>query len=312
MREGLRRIGRALFIGAAFVFLAVTIARQREELVSYEWKVEPLRLGASTLVFIAVLAAGVRIWSSVLRRFGATIAYRDLARIWFLSSLGRYIPGKVWQFVGVAEMSRAARIPALLGITSLLVYMGFQVLAAGLVSIYLLPTAAAGRLADLVPLLRACAPVLLVAAHPRVLNGVISSMARLMKRPLAPWGGSWLDGLTLVAASGMLWVGFGVAFHLFVGSLADVPPDRFGAMTAVYALSFLAGYLAVVAPAGLGAKDGAMALLLSVSLPTPIGVAAALAIAARIWSIVGDVVPALVFLVEPKPRADSSPGSTRP
>lgn len=312
MREGLRRVGRALFVGAAFLFLAISLASQREELLAFEWKVEPVRLGLSTLVLIAVLAVGVWIWARVLRHFGAIIAYRDLARIWFLSSLGRYIPGKVWQFVGVAEMSRAASIPALLGITSLLVYMGFLVLAAGLVSIYLLPSTAAGPLADVFPVIRLCAPLLLIATHPRVLNSVISVMSKMMKRQLAPWGGSWTAALALVAVAAGVWVGFGAAFHLFLSSLAEVPSNQFGALTAVYALSFLAGHLAFVAPAGLGAKDGAMALLLSVVLPTPIGVAAALSVAARIWSIVGDVVPALFFLLGSKTRGATSSRSVTP
>ncbi len=40
------------------------------------------------------------IWFFVVRSFGLTISFADAVFSWYLSSMGRYIPGKVWQFVG--------------------------------------------------------------------------------------------------------------------------------------------------------------------------------------------------------------------
>src|SRR5690606_21293243 len=120
MRAVLRRVGAALFIGDAFYFLGRALVDQREQLAAFDWSVEPIGLAASLVALVAVLAGGVAIWASVLRHLGHRVRFLDLLRIWFLSSLGRYIPGKIWQFVGVAEMSRASGIPALVGITSLM------------------------------------------------------------------------------------------------------------------------------------------------------------------------------------------------
>ena len=53
----------------------------------------------------------------------------------------------------------------------------------------------------------------------------------------------------------------------------------------------------MIAPAGLGAKEGALTGLLLGLLPLP--VAAAVAVASRIWSAVAEVVPALIFLRGP-------------
>lgn len=311
MRIDLRRLAALAFVTVAFAFLGLALWRQREELLAFDWQIEPVRLALSLVALVATLLGGVAIWTRVLAHLGVRIGFRPLARVWFLSSLGRYIPGKIWQFVGVAELSRSAGISALVGITSLVVYMGFVALAAAAVGVLLFPLDAAGGLASMLLFARSLAPLALLAVHPRVIATMVRLAERLARRPFAPWLGSWRDGILLLAAAAVQWLGFGLAFHLLVSSLVDVGPAALPEITATYALAFLAGYLAFVAPAGLGAKDGAIAVLLSAALPVPLGVAAMLAVAARVWSIAGDVVPALFFLRGPG-RSAHAPASTTP
>lgn len=306
MRSTLRRVARRGFVLAGMIFLVLALVSQRDELAAFDWELAPAPMAASTLLLIGVLGGGVAIWRSVLLRFGVQIRFLTLARIWFLSSLARYIPGKVWQFVGVAEMSRATPIPALVGITSLLVYMGISLLAAIVVGTALIPVAAAGPFVGLVVPARILAPLSLLLLHPRLLDGLMRVGARLLRRPIATWQGSWGDGLALFLACAAQWFGFGVAFYLFLSSqaglvtIADLP-----AMTAVYALAFAIGYLAIIAPAGFGAKEGATLVLLGSTLSLPLGVATALAVAARVWTIVAEVLPALLLLRIPQDSASA-------
>lgn len=299
-RARIRRVSAAVFIIAAFLFLAGTAARQFDELATYDWDIAPLGLVGSVLLLIGVLTGGVAIWHRVLRHMGHRIAFGVLVRIWFLSSLGRYIPGKVWQFVGVAELSRACGLPALAGITSLVVYIGFAAVAAGLVGVYLLPSDAARGWAPLLQVIRLAGPVVLLLLHPRVIDFALAALHRLTRRSLGRWDATWLDNVVLVAACCAMWLAFGLAFLLFIGSVAAPGIASFPALTAAFALSFLAGYMAIIAPAGLGVKDGALAVLLAVTMNVPLGVAATLSLAARAWSIAGDALPALVFIRSPR------------
>src|SRR5690606_15700110 len=123
---GIRRIGTILFIATAALFLGAALIRLGEQLRVFEWQIAPARLELSTLALTGAFAHVLSIWGMVLRRFDIRIPFRTLARIWFLSNLGRYIPGKIWQFVGVAELSRGAGVTGILGITSLMVYMGYS------------------------------------------------------------------------------------------------------------------------------------------------------------------------------------------
>jgi uncharacterized membrane protein YbhN (UPF0104 family) len=83
------------------------------------------------------------------------------------------------------------------------------------------------------------------------------------------------------------WVLYGAAYFLFLNALADVPSNALVASTGVNTLSFLAGYLAIPAPGGLGVRESAMTVLLNPILPA--GVAAVVAVGARLWSIVAEL-----------------------
>lgn len=298
----LRRVARIALVLLSFVCLAILLVRQREQLAAYSWEVRPLRLGLSVLAFAAVLVASVGIWARTLKGFGMTVPFPVLARIWFLSNLSRYIPGKIWQFVGVAELSRAVGLPALTSLASLLVFMGVTLVAAVFVGAFLMP--AAGPIANVVVGMRIAAPFLLLLLHPAAIGAGVQLASRLTRRPLAPWQGTWGDGLVVFALCVLEWLGMGAAFTLFVASVAHVDATAFPLATAAFSLSFVAGY-AVLLPAGLGAKEGALALLLGTMLPLP--VAAAVAVAARVWTILAELLPVCIFLRPIRWRASGEP-----
>lgn len=293
-RSSLRRIGGTLFIVAALSFLALTVVRQREELRAYDWSFEGGWLALSFVLLLCGLVASAVIWRRVLAAFDHDVALVPLARVWFVSSLGRYIPGKVWQLLGVADMARALGIDAVTSITSLAIYMLYATLSALVLGVYLFPLGASAALDAPLLVARWVAPVALLLLHPALVRGALRIAERLLRRELRPWRGSIVDAATLLAMCVGQWLVYGAAFHAFTASLTDAPIALFPHLVASFALSFVAGYVVVIAPAGLGAKEGALALLLSSVMP--LGVAAAVAIGARLWTVTGEVVPALLLL----------------
>ena len=297
-----RKIVTVLFIAAAFGFLGLAVARNIEELRGFRWEVQPVLLGASVVAHIAVLLWGVRVWQLLLRRFQVGISFRSLARIWFISGIGRYIPGKVWQFVGVAHLGSAAGLSPMMGITSLAVQMGLTLLGAALASVYLLPIdvlhtlapAAAENTGRILIILRWAAPLGILLVHPRVIGSGLTLFRKVSRRPVGEWDGSWLGGIWLLVLSVIGWVLYGLAFYLFLASLIPLSLSVLPAVTAMNALAFVVGYLVFIAPAGIGPKEGALTALLATLVPVP--VAAVLAIAARLWTVAAEVLPALLLL----------------
>lgn len=309
-----RRALSFLLIAAAFAFLAREILRNVDSLRDFDWQLRPGMLALSLLALVVVLFLGVAYWAVVLRSFGVRIPLIPLARTWFLANLSRYIPGVVWQFVSLAQLGGAAGMGAVLSITSLLVQMGFTLLSAAALGLLILPGSPLGAAYPALEGLRWLAPLALVAVHPAVIRTLVRLMARLSRREAVEWEGSWAEGVGLLALATLLWLAYGATFFLFLNSFVYLPMAMLPAVIAVHALSFLVGYLAFFAPAGLGFKEAALTLLLAGLMPS--SVAASLAVAARLWSIAGEAIPALALLPGsingaeaplPPPPADAGP-----
>jgi glycosyltransferase 2 family protein len=304
VRSSRRRVAGLLFGAAVIAFLALFVARNIDQLREHEWSIRPGILALAVVVNIAGLAWGVAVWRLVLRRMQVQVGYLQLARVWFISGLGRYIPGKIWQFVGAAQLGQGAGLPVGATVTSLAVHTLFFIYGALLTALYLVPTST-NEVADaIVPALRWAGVLLLLLAHPTILRSALRLVGRIAPGATLDWTGNWLEGIGLIALSVVGWVLTGAAFFLFVMALTPLPLSAFGALIGINALAFVAGYLVFVAPAGLGVRELSLTVLLSAFVPTE--VAALIAVAARLWTVLSEVIPAAVLLVLPRPTAPSN------
>lgn len=303
----MRRLAGALFVAVAFGFLFLIVFREAGQLKAQTWTVRPVLMGASLLLHIAGLLCGVATWRLVIRAMGYRVPFRQLARIWFLSGLGRYIPGKIWQFVGAAHIGRGSGLPAAVTVTALAAHTLFFLIGAALVSLYLVPEGLGISGSSLIALWW-LAPALFILVHPAVVGWALSLIRRITKKELVAWTAGWGVGAGIVMLAVVCWVITGAALHLFILSLTPLPPSAFLSVIGMNALSFIVGNLVFIAPAGLGAKEGTLTLLLAAHVAGP--AAALIAVAARLWTVAAEVLPAL-FLLRDRDRADEAPVLTR-
>lgn len=304
----LRRIIALLLIGGAAWYLGRAISTNWEALGTYEWQVRPWLLTGSVILHVLVLGWGVWVWGRVLRRFGGPeVTLPVLLRIWFVSNLARYIPGKIFQFVAVVQLGRGTGISNDVLLGSLLLHAALALLAAIVVAAWTV-TGALFPLAS--PLL--VGTIVTIAAgglvHPALLNRGMAIGSRMLRRPLLEWRAGWLTGLRLLGLSIVSWWFYGIAYAMLLASLTAVPFDAFHHLVGINALSFAAGYAAIVAPGGLGVREAAMSGLLLPLLPQ--GVAALVAIVSRLWTIAAELIGGL--LVIGLVRGSSRPGSETP
>lgn len=296
-----------VLIAATLVFLGLAIARNWTQIAAFDWSIRPLELGASVLVLIAAMAWGVFVWHRVIARFEAPgLRFRTLLWIWFLSNLARYVPGKIWQFVGAVQLGRRAGVAPSVILTSMVVHTGLTLVSAALVSLLAIPTVLdeLGTAGALLLVAAAGSGVLLV--HPAVLNFGLHMVPDRLSAEGLTWTGSWADGVRLLALSTAAWLIYGAAFVLFARSLVPIPIALAPALIAANALAFLIGYMFFVAPGGLGAREAALALLLG---PLgSLGVAAVIAVAFRLWLIIGEVAGAAIVAALPGATPPEGPG----
>ena len=299
-RRALTTAAQVLVIAAVVWFATRTLQGQWAELRGRAVTLEPRWSGVagSAVLVLFTYALLIESWRSLVHAWGDRLTYADAARIWAVSNLGRYVPGKVWsigamgilaQRVGVSPTGAAAS--AILG-TLVNLAAGFIVLfVAGPVVISTLAPAAAPY-AALLPVLGIGA----LFALPALLPVAAGVAARVARRPYAPRRLKMATLLVVAGANVASWLLYGVAFRWLAGALLPGLAGKWVEYVAVFAGSYLAGYLALVVPGGLGVREiamtGALVRLGAASAPE----AALLAVASRLWLTVLELLPGLVFI----------------
>jgi len=271
-------------------------------------------LALSIPLLLGVFFVAARFWGLMVGELGGPDPGGGASfRIVMVANLGRYLPGKLWPLAGLAILSRREGIPASTGTTAGLLVQGFSLAGAAVVALPILllgvgqgvdPSAAESALgglpapppgAGLAGLVAVGVLLLLVllASVPAVTGSGLRLLFRLARRdpeeaprPGASFGPRWLLLHTL------LWVGYGLAFALFLHGLGfDVPV---GVSVPAFTAAYLLGYVALFAPAGIGIREGVLIAFLQPSLG---GAAAAVAVLARVWMTLVELIPAGILAV---------------
>jgi uncharacterized membrane protein YbhN (UPF0104 family) len=211
-------------------------------------------------------------------------------RVVLLSNLGRYLPGKFWQIAGLAILGRRAGVSATISTASGVLGQCFALAAAGIVAFPVLLQDGGDAGDPTLILISALLLFLLLgaASTPRVLRSALGLAFRIAKLPAEEipkgrlsFGPRWLTWHLFI------WGMYGAAFLLFLHGVG-FNGSRF-IFASAFAAAYLLGYIAIFAPAGIGVREGVLVALLR---PEVGGSAIGIAVLARLWITVVEIVPA--------------------
>jgi glycosyltransferase 2 family protein len=205
-------------------------------------------------------------WVWLCRAAGSAVPASELRSAWFVSQLGRYMPGKVWLFAGRAGYLKA---------------QGMSVLRATALPFieFIYTAAAAGTAATLLALLSrnfsygdsTLRGAVIAAGVCMTAVPLLSPILRLLYRlryheepgslPLPSFGGM----MRTVFMFTFLWGMRGFALFLWLKGFGLQSPDLATCMAAA-PLSWLAGYIVFLVPGGIGVREAAV-----VALAAPVG-----------------------------------------
>jgi hypothetical protein len=291
-------------VAGAILFLAGrSVVHNWEQLRTQplDWRLQPTWIFLSALVVWLMYALLIVAWRRMLAGWGQRLRGWTAARIWTVSSLGKYIPGKVWAVAGMALMSKEAGIEPWAATGSAVI---LQVLAIG-TGAAVAACSGAGALESTRPGIRVALLVLVVAS---VIGVVLLLWPPILQRLLRLTGADPISG-TAPAAGGVLfgiaanviaWVGYGCSLWLLARGILPGAGLALLPAIAVFTASYLAGFLALLVPGGFGVREGLFILMLQG--PIGIGAATALALASRLLLTITEVGAAVPFLVFPRGR----------
>ena len=233
-------------------------------------------------------------WRRLLNDAGIRVPLWQLIRFFLVSNLGRYLPaGKAWQMGIIGVMAAEHEFPAA-AITASSLFQGIVGVGVGAIVLF-----AAGGTTVGLPTPWLALPLLGVAVLllcPAIIKAADGLRRLIMQHwpdviSVTPWT-MWMLIWTSVAN----WIMWGGAFYALGAGLLSSPVVSVSSYVAAWSGSFLAGLIAIVSPAGLGAREGVMQAILH-SAGMNAGDVLILVLIARVWSTILDVVPAVIVLI---------------
>jgi uncharacterized membrane protein YbhN (UPF0104 family) len=267
-------------VGLAFAFYA--LAKGWDEIARA--MIVPHTLVAAGVVGIAGMATIGLNWIRIIRSSGVSVEASEGMRWYFVGQLGKYIPGGLWAVLGRGELATRGGVVRTISYTSVGVSMATTYAAAATVGALLLAFGASS-LASLFAWMALSAATVVAAvlglSEPVVRRGnrLASRLGRKIELPSTTPGMSLTAILTTMPA----WLCIGSATAL-AGNALGFSMDV-AQVIAATSYSWLAGFLVVPMPGGLGVREAAFIAL----YPGPTEEAAAIAVVARIVFILVDL-----------------------
>ena len=250
----------------------------------------PGSLVASVLVLLLSFLVSASLWGVMVREIGVDeVGMMATLRVFFTANLGRYIPGKLWQIAGLAYLAKGEGVPAGTAIGSAVLGQAFSLCGATLLGAGVLLGVGGGLEGSSGWGAVVVLVILLGATSPGILRRILPFWFRLARqsypggfRPDHAFGVRWMGLYALT------WGGQGVAFWFLCRGLGfDLPVLQ---AVPAYSAAYVLGYLFLPAPAGVGVREGVMVGLLAPTLGPGVAV---VAVVARIWTTLVELVPAL-------------------
>jgi len=277
-----------------------SLAAQRLAAIKIGWS---WVLGATIIVFLTYLLL-IETWRRILVGWKAYLPFGTAARIWFVSNLGKYLPGKVWSIAAMSVMAREHAVsPVAAAGSSVLIQL--VTIATGIVLVVATGIGAVNQ--PVVAIVIGVVLIASIALLPVMLPRLAAIAAKLTGKTIeiVPLAGSvlWLS----VARSLLSWVAYGVAFQLFVIGILGKSSGATLSYIAVYAASYIIGFLAVFAPGGVVVRESAL-----VAGMVRLGLASqpdafAVAVASRLWLTVVELVPGFIAMAFSRRTPNNQP-----
>lgn len=292
-----RAIVRALQLGATalvtlFIFRALGVGLSDiQDLDARWWRPDWPWFGSASVVLVCAYVLSGVLWGRMVHELGGpSLGWSRATGLYMAANLGRYVPGKIWQILGLVYLSRSAGASPATASAAAVLGQALSLVGASALGLLVLVngTSRVTGVLGLTLLVVILGGVMFLSV-PRFTEWALSRWSRVLgEAPTLPQFDAGF-GLRWALLYVINWTVFITAFWMFVRAFAEVGFLQAGP---AFAAAYVTGYLFLPAPAGVGVREGALAGLLTPVLGPG---AVAVALTARVWFTVFEVVTAVPF-----------------
>jgi uncharacterized membrane protein YbhN (UPF0104 family) len=307
---------RSRWFRYGFLLLTLVLAGLALWLDGEEFLQGVRRLGPASLVLAFVCSVGnivlsAAAWRSVLADLGTRLSARATGHVFLVGQLGKYLPGSLWHVVAQVELAADHGVSRRRSASATVVHVVIvftMALLLGMAGFALVPDLLPGGYAwlsvGIVPLL--------VLLWPPVLNRLLDRVLALARRPALEHTISHAGAWRTTAWAFASWVAIGTQTLVLVSRVGDIPvsPRLVALCVTAFAIAWCVGFVTFISPAGAGAREAALVLMLS-GVMSP-GRALLVAVVSRVLMSSADLGLAGLALVLDRGRVTKGPDDPGP
>lgn len=260
MAKQLKKIfGAAIFLIVIY-FVANNIYTNYSQIENYDWNVDYVMLVVASIITLASFIFPVFAWRFLVLKLGGKIKIKDSLEVWFISNLGRYIPGKIWQLTGLVHLAKKKGVSYQITTTSMvfaqIIFIGLGLLFGFFVfsEKYDIP--------NYLPIGSTVIFVILLI-FPNLIKKLIEKLAKFVKKDVVIENIKSGDILKYTLLLLINWLFMGISFYIFLLSFSSVETKDIFDVIAILPATWTIGLIAVFAPGGIGVREGLMTLTLT-------------------------------------------------
>jgi flagellar biosynthesis protein FliQ len=251
-----------LYIIIAFGFMIYYLLANWHQLGQYTWRINYGLLVISIILTWIGLLGPVIVFKIIFSRIAAfRFRFPVMFKIFNLSFIGRYLPGKLWSVVGMVYYAKEYGINKRISFTAVVINEVCFKGSGLLLGLFYLVTSL--RYASLSYLAGIIIVAGLIVIHPRILNRILNYVFTLLKRDRIEVKIGYAAILGYFMIHLIFWGIFSLSFYFLVQSVHPVIITNPLKFAAIFPLAWSIGYLAIFIPGGIGVREGILVALLS-------------------------------------------------
>lgn len=290
--------GRHLLAFAILFFLCKHLFALFQDIKVESISFNPLWLLTSYAVLIAHQVVRIFPWLTIYRNTTSyPVSFLSSWTLFHLSEPGKYLPGKVGQFVGMAALCRSLEISRDEAIASTLIHLAFRCSLGCFIGVpFIFFAESRDSLLNMLAIFednsfRFSAIILVTislgAAFLFLFRKRLSSKIPNLQKIL-PAIFSFKRLFQLIVIYSLLWGCIGVSFFLFIKSIYPIRIVHLPIISSIYPFAWSISFMSLITPSGLGVREGVLSMFLTTCLP-PMP-ATLVALLSRLWLLNTEVI----------------------
>lgn len=240
------------------------------EIAQLSWEPDPPLIALSALLLFISYYFTPLGWVWISRELGSTSSSSELRGVWFASQLGRYVPGKIWLFIGRAGYLKSKGVSTLNAALAPVYELMHTAAAVGIITLLtalLFPEFLNSNILRLAAVFAGICLLVLPLLHPvqkyvyrlreKRSNNTISSVKTNRITFLPP-----NLSIRVIGLFSAVMVIKGISLFIWLAALG-VSNKGLWACIAATPLSWLAGYIVVLVPGGIGVREAATVAMIA-------------------------------------------------